>query len=416
MRTKQGNKRWIIWGLLALIYAFVFFHRLSIGVMREDLMSEFSINAVTFANIGATYFYVYLIMQIPSGILVDFIGAKRLIVIGTLVAGVGSMIFSIAPKIVWIFIGRFIVGLGVSVIFVSILKIQSELFEDSEFATVTGMTSLVGNLGGVFAQMPLALLLYYFSWRITFLSIGILTLVLAIIASFMVENDFNLQTQNNAEQNLKENFKVKLSNILRNKHTWPPFIVFAVVFGSYVAFTGTWGLTYLMEVYDIGKIEASKYTFVATISLAISCVVIGKLSDTLKNRKKIVVSGMFINVLSWITIVYGSNVISNKILMVAITLMGASCSIVVICFTLAKELNPPNLVGTSTSVVNMGGFAGATIIPVMIGNYIDKYQEIFTSSEALSKSFVYCVIATIIGLFFSFIIKETNGSNIYDLG
>ncbi len=73
----KNSYKWIIWGVLALAYVVVFFHRLAAGVVKEDLMSSFDMNATTFGVVGSLYFYAYMFMQIPSGILADALGAKK---------------------------------------------------------------------------------------------------------------------------------------------------------------------------------------------------------------------------------------------------------------------------------------------------------------------------------------------------
>ena len=185
---KLMKYRWVVWGILALAYVIVFFHRLAAGVVKDDLMGEFNITSVTFANLGATYFYAYMIMQIPSGILADTLGARKTVTIGTLVAGIGSIIFGCAPSIVLAFFGRLLVGLGVSVVFISLLKIQSMWFKESEFGTMSGITSFVGNMGGVMAQTPLALLVGAISWRYSFVVIGLITILIASMAYILIRN------------------------------------------------------------------------------------------------------------------------------------------------------------------------------------------------------------------------------------
>jgi sugar phosphate permease len=413
----KNQYRWIVWGLLAVVYAVVFFHRLAIGVIREELMNEFNLNSLTFANIGAMYFYVYMFMQIPAGILVDLYGARKLVAAGALVSGIGSIVFAAAPNISIIFIGRFLVGLGVSVVFVPILKIQSVWFDEKEFATVTGLTSFIGNLGGVVAQTPLALLVYYFSWRQSFVVIGVFTVVLSIACFFIVKDNPGNKidiSQNSSRDDDKPDMKKAFRNVIFNKNTWPPFMVFALIFGSFVAFSGTWGRTYLIEVYGIEKLNATNFTLAATLGLSFSCVLIGKISDLIKKRKIIVISCMAVNLICWIIVVFGVDMISTTVLLITVALLGSSCSVVVICFTLAKEINHPKYVGISTSVVNMGGFVGAAFIPVIMGNYFDKYSHLYSMKELYQRGFKICVLTLAAGLLISFFIKETNCRNIYD--
>lgn len=64
--------RLMVFGVLILAYMAVFFHRLAVGIVREDLIMEFNMSNIAFANLSSTYFYAYMLMQIPSGILADY--------------------------------------------------------------------------------------------------------------------------------------------------------------------------------------------------------------------------------------------------------------------------------------------------------------------------------------------------------
>ena len=186
--NKNYNRRWLIWGVLALAYVIVFFHRVSTGVVRDNLIDSFNISDVEFGNLGAMYFYAYMIMQIPSGILADTLGARKTVAIGTLFAGVGSILFGLAPNIFVGYIGRLIVGLGVSVVFISILKILSQWFKEEEFGRMSGVTSFVGNGGSLLAQYPLVVLVGLIGWRMSFGIIGGFTIIVAILGFIIVRN------------------------------------------------------------------------------------------------------------------------------------------------------------------------------------------------------------------------------------
>ena len=147
LHTQRGYSfRWLVWGVMCLAYIIVFFHRIATGVVADSLMSEFGVTGAALGNLGAVYFYVYMIMQIPSGVLADTLGARITVSIGTLAAGIGSIIFGMASGIEVSYVGRFLVGLGVSVVFVAILKVLSQWFKESEFATISGLTALIGNV------------------------------------------------------------------------------------------------------------------------------------------------------------------------------------------------------------------------------------------------------------------------------
>ena len=421
---KLMSYRWVVWGVLALAYAIVFFHRLAVGVVREELVRTFNITGTTFANLGSTYFYAYMFMQIPSGMLADSLGARKTVSAGTLLAGVGSIVFGYAPTIGWAFFGRLLVGLGVSVVFISILKIQSEWFKESEFGTMSGITSFVGNLGGVLAQTPLAIMVGYLTWRTSFAAMGIVSIFIAFLCYSMARNtpeEMGLPSiaeiegrESKKKPGEKPNLIKGVIKVMSNSKTWPGFIVFAGFFGAFVSLTGTWGRSYMVDVYNLSKVSASNYMLAAVLGLAIGSIVIGKFSDGIKKRKLPMLIFGAVYVSCWAILVFaGGGKPPIDILMPLLFMLGFTCPAFVLGWACAKEVNPPEIAGISTSVVNIGGFFGAAILPPMLGKVFDKFGGTLPPIELYQKAFIYAFISAVIGFIFIFLVKETNCRNIY---
>ncbi|SHK15192.1 Sugar phosphate permease [Caminicella sporogenes DSM 14501] len=422
---KLMSYRWAVWGVLVLAYVIVFFHRLAVGVVKDELINDFNITGTTFANLGSTYFYAYMLMQIPSGMLADSLGARKTVTIGTLVAGIGSIVFGYAPSIFWAFFGRLLVGLGVSVVFISILKIQSKWFKESEFGTMSGITSFVGNLGGILAQTPLAIMVGILTWRTSFAVIGAVSIVIAVLCYLIARNTpeemglpsiAEIEGREVKKSSSQGSGLVKgLIKVISNPRTWPGFFVFAGFFGAFVSLTGTWGRSYIVDVYGISKVSAANYMVAAVLGLAIGSIVIGIFSDRIKKRKLPMIMFGAVYVISWAVLVFvngGKPPVS--ILPILLFLLGFTCPAFVLGWACAKEINPPEIAGISTSVVNIGGFFGAAILPPMLGKVFDKFGGVLPPVELYQRAFMYAFISAVVGFVFIFLVKETNCRNIYE--
>ena len=162
-----------------MAFVLAFFHRIAPGAIAADLRESFGASATMLGFIAAFYFYPYAAMQLPSGLLADSIGPRRLFTAGSLVAGLGSLVFAYAPDVAWLLAGRALVGLGVAVAFVSVLKLIASWFSEREFGTWVGVLQMLGNLGGVLGAWPLAAAMEYVSWRSVFAATGIFSILLA---------------------------------------------------------------------------------------------------------------------------------------------------------------------------------------------------------------------------------------------
>ena len=137
--TPPLRAAWLVWGLGALLYLMGFFQRVAPAVMTHELMGDFEINAAGLGNLSAFYFYSYVAMQVPTGILADRWGPRRLLATGAFIAGLGSLLFALADGILWAGAGRLLIGGSVAVAFVGMLKIASNWFPPRLFALVSGL-------------------------------------------------------------------------------------------------------------------------------------------------------------------------------------------------------------------------------------------------------------------------------------
>ena len=151
LTTPPLRLAWSIWTLGAAFYLIGFFQRVAPAVMTAELMHDYNISATALGNLSAFYFYSYVSMQIPTGILADIWGPRRLMTTGAFIAGVGILLFAIAPTIIWAYLGRFLIGGSVAVAYVGTLKLAGEWFPAKYFALVSGVALFFGIVGAVFA-------------------------------------------------------------------------------------------------------------------------------------------------------------------------------------------------------------------------------------------------------------------------
>lgn len=427
-KTKKIMKyRWVIWGVMVLSYVIKFFHSLSMGVVKDTIITEFALTETTFVSIGNTFFYIYLIMQVPTGLLVDTLGARKTAAYGTLVSAVGIMLFSFSKGLDLLYLGRGMVGFGSSVVFVSILKIQSEWFKESEFGTMTGITCFIGILGGALAQTPLALMVSIIGWRNAFRGIGIVSIIVAAVIYFIVRNtpqelgmksigelEGKLAQGGDAEKNIS--IMRGLLQVLKNPKTWPVFFLYAGFYGTYVIMMGYWGTSFISSVYGKSTIQASNYIIAGVLGSAFGSVVIGNMSDKMKSRKKplIISGGLYVLTWGFLTFANGGQPPSALLYPLIFAIGFMSCAYVV-SWPCVKEVNHPKYVGVSTSVANIGGFFGTIVLPPLVAKVFDKYSTTLSAAELYQKAFIVVFIAAVTGFIASLFVKETGCKNIYRL-
>ncbi|MBU0689692.1 MAG: MFS transporter [Gammaproteobacteria bacterium] len=371
--------RWTAFAIVGLAYVLSFFHRFAPAAISSDLQLAFNTTGASLGGLAATYFYVYTVMQIPTGILADTLGPRRVVAIGGVIAGIGSIMFGMADTLAMASVGRLLVGLGVSVAFICMLKLNAVWFHDRHFGTATGATILLGNLGSVLAAAPLAWALGFVSWRMVFVSVGIASLVLAALSWWYVRNhpgEAGLPSLRELDGKASHpahegHWYDGLLVVMKNRATWPGLWVNMGLAGTLFAFGGLWAVPFLRDVYGMDRALATDHTTLLLAGFAIGAFFIGTLSDRLGRRKPVMFVGALVYSLCWVVLWNGtqmSSVLSHLLFLV----MGLSAPSFTLSWACAKEVNPPALSGMATSVVNVGAFLGTAIMQPLVGWAIDR--------------------------------------------
>ena len=418
------RKRWFVWASLMMVYAVGCFHRVAPAVIAKDLMASFQISGAVLGNLSSVYFYVYAAMQVPSGILSDTIGPRKTVTVGAIVMGLGTIIFGMSPSLVVCFAGRFLVGLGVSVMMVNAMRVCVEWYRPNEMGFINGLITMVGALGGLLAATPLALLSKMLGWRISLITIGAVSILLAWNCWLTVRNkpeDCEKDTWK------KENQIQKISHanipsiwtgmkvVFKNPHTWPSFFGFFSLYSTLMAFSGLWGVPFLTQVYGLSNQCAANYVMVVSLGLLIGCPFVGFISDkVLVRRKAPYVVCSFAYAVVWGFLCLGSGKPAIQYLYILCFLMGFFSSGFTLSLVSSKEVNPGYFAGIAMGTTNTGGFLGAAMLQGVLGKILDLFWDgqIIDSVriypfEAYRIGFIICFFVALIGFVATFFLKET---------
>ncbi|MDD5611848.1 MAG: MFS transporter [Gallionella sp.] len=371
--------RWSAFVIVGLAYALSFFHRLAPAAIASDLQLAFHASGAQLGGLAATYFYVYMVMQIPAGILADTLGPRRVVTLGGLVAGGGALLFGMADTLVAASIGRLLVGLGVSVTFISMLKLNAVWFHDRHFASVTGATILLGNVGSLLAAAPLAWALNFVSWRSAFEAVGVFSLALAGLTWWLVHDHpgrANLPSMRELDGRAAHaphqgHWYDGLLVVLKNRATWPGLWVNMGLAGTLFAFAGLWAVPFLRDVYGMDRAQATAHTSSLLAGFAIGALFIGMISDRLGRRKPVMFMAALAYCLCWLPLLAGVE-LRGAAGHLLFFVMGLCAPGFTLSWACAKEVNPPALSGMATSVVNIGAFMGTAILQPLVGWAIDR--------------------------------------------
>ncbi len=370
---------WSVWGIAAFFYLTGFYQRVSPAVMTDELMRAFSVGAKGLGNLSAFYFYLYVAMQIPTGILVDSWGARKLLIWGSISAAAGTLIFGATSNFALACAGRALVGGATAVGWLVLLKLTTHWFPSRKFAMLSGLGLFFGNVGALVAQVPLRLLIERFGWRAVVLVSATIILSVTALALGIVKNDPSDDgLQSYAHSAVQDQNKTKISDLLRGfkrifayRNTWLIFFAQGGIVGPILAFTGLWGAPFLRARYGLRATTAATVCSIMIVCWAVASPISGALSDTIGRRRPIYLSGSIISAAGWAAMFYIKGMPLPLFIGLAAVTSFASGA-VILGFAYSKESVPVQYLGTISGSTNIGNMIGPMLLQPGIGWILDK--------------------------------------------
>lgn len=379
------QNRWTIFGVLALTYFLVYFHRVSTAVVATDIQDQFGVGLASIALLSSAYFYAYTIMQLPCGILTDRWGPRRTVSAFTIIAAAGAVLTGVASTFELVVAGRVLIGLGVAMVYVPTLKIMAVWFRRDEFVSMTGLLLIVGSVGGLAAAGPLAYMSDTLGWQPVFLLLGSITLLLSLWVWVLVRDrpeetgipciSDSVACRLAAEKGTVERIPVRTALKMvfgSGLKFWPMAIWFFFLYGSIMVYQGLLGGPFFRDVLGWSReAYATSLTFIS-IGLIFGFPFAGMLSDRIfRSRKKVMVIGTAVYTAIWGAMwLFAGEVTSPEVYIVLHFLFGFFGGWFVASYAQIKDLFPAAMAGTTIAALNIFPFLGGAVLQQLTGAMI----------------------------------------------
>ena len=302
-QTKSNFGAWFVFVLACGFVIFKYVLEISPSVMVQDLMRTFSLNGFEMGHLAACYFYAYFLMQIPVGLLVDKYSPRNLIACAICLCSIGAFVFAKSESFMVASMGRVLIGVGGAFSMVGAMKLITLWFEQKRFALISGLMMTAAMIGAICGEAPLAALVKAEHWRYSMLILAGFGLILASIFWILV-SDKKEKVNANSIKFQKQGVLKLLKQVMKNNQSWLISIYSGLAFAPVTAFAGLWGTPFLMESYNLSKTSVASLISLIFIGFAIGSPLAGWMSEKFFSRKKIMLTGTSISLISLVLIIY----------------------------------------------------------------------------------------------------------------
>ncbi len=356
---------WVIISMCASLLFYKYILTISPSIMSHELMRQFNINGLQLGNLAAVFFYVYTIVQICAGLLIDKYGVRWLVGLSILAASLGAWLFSLSDSLSMAVFARGLMGYGIGFATVTYLKMTAVWFKPKQSAFVGGLLATAVMLGALFGEAPMAALLDHSSWRFVLEFTSILGLVIAVLFILLVRDRPETPKQQQSE------FSWSLVwSVLKNKQNWLLTFYSGLAFAPLSVLGGLWGNPFVQEAYHVSRTETAALFSLMFVGLGIGSPFFGLCSDRLGKRLPVMKMGVVLSLISLLFALYATNM-PIWMLGLCLFLLGFGVGAFMLGFVLGSRINTLALAATVVALINTGDNLFESITEPFIGKLLD---------------------------------------------
>lgn len=354
-----------VWVAAVAVYIVAITGRTSFGVAGLPAMERFGVDAASIAVFTTVQVGVYAAAQIPTGLLIDRFGPRRLLVIGAIIMGLGQLILGLTTTY-WVAIAaRVLIGAGDATAFLSVMRILPYWFPLHRTPMFTQVTSSLGQLGQFVSAVPFLAMLNFVGWAPAFITLGAVGILIAIASAVAVADapeGFASEQPNSQRYKITE----QLAVVLRSPVAWQAFFVHFSGLMPVNVFILLWGMPLMVEGLGLSEAQAGTLLTINTIALIFIGPLHGRISARARDGRDFAALGFVLFHLAAWTVFFwlADNFFSMLIMGLIMALCGPAANY---GFDIVRENLDHRVVATATGLANMGGFLSTMVAAQIMG-------------------------------------------------
>jgi MFS family permease len=356
------------WVLASLFYIYEMVLRASTGIFAHDLREAFCLNAEQLGFFSSLYYWAYTPLQIPCGLILDRFGARRILTLSCFVCAFGALVLGYTHSLIVASVMRWSIGAGSACSFIGCLALIAGWFDPKHFAFMTGMTSLMGCIGGMIAGKPLAWLSEAFGWRASLSLLGVMGMVLSVVIWMTIRD---AQARSDTPRSPQQDpFVTSLLMILREKQVWLSGIIAGLLYLPVSAFAELWAVPFLQATYGIDRGQAAYVPMALYCGMGIGSPMMAVIAAQLNSYKQTLQWGTIVSGLLFLGIVFAPYIPFFGMIVLS-GVLGMVLGSQVLTFSVSKESMPHAMGGATAGMTNGICMFFALLFQPLLGMLLD---------------------------------------------
>ncbi len=396
---RAARAAWLIWTTAVLVYFAAVFHRTTLGVAGLEASERFGLGPAQLGVFTVLQVGVYALMQIPTGLLVDRYGPRKVLTAAALLMGTGQLLFAIAESYSLGLVARAVLGMGDAMTFISVIRLVATHFPPRKYSLVVAITAALGGVGNLIATVPLTLMLGSIGWTWAFLIAGGATALYSVVAFLKVRDVPHGTTAPKPEPVPFRKIWPKVRQAWSVPGTRLGFWAHFSTMSTPAVLGLLWGYPYLVQAQGMSPKAASSTLGLLVIGAIVASPIVGALFS--RNPEwRMPIAGWFLAfaLTGWaVLLLWPGGHVPSPVIAVVFVVLTIGGPISGVAFALARDYNPSHRQSTASGLVNVGGFLAVTVAALGVGVLLDLFENVMTPQSAFRVAFSSCVAVLALG-------------------
>jgi MFS family permease len=346
----------IAWFIGLIFYFIEYLVRSAPAVMTSELRDAFHVDAIGLSGIIGSYYYTYSFASLAAGLSLDKLGARYPVPAGLGILGLGCLLFA-GSSASTAEIGRLLQGAGSAFAFTGAVYLASRGFSDRALATAVGVTQCVGMFGGWVGQVGVGPLTHgVIGWRVFWIGMSIACAALVVL--LFVLTPVREKPAAGAPQSTGGILK-PFAIVFSNPQSYLCGLVAGLLFVPTTVGIMIWGISFFQTDRESAYNAAVLTVGMAPLGWVVGCPLLGWLSDRLGRRKPVIAAGGAVMLVSIAIVAASQNLWVDG---AALFAAGVGSGAAMIPYTIIKEVNPDEVKGSATGVLNFLTFSISAVV------------------------------------------------------
>lgn len=376
------GRYWVAAGMF-LLALLLYIDRICISVAKDPIAGDLGLSDKAMGWVLSAFALGYALLQVPSGMSADRFGPRKILTGIVTFWSCLTALTGVAWNFISLLVIRFLFGAGEAGAFPGMSRAVFSWIPLQERGLIIGLNFSGSRLGAAFALPLVAWLITDFGWRSSFVILGLIGLVWALLWWFLFRDSPETHPhldpvekayiqQNRQETETSEIGKLSSSQLLQSKNMW-------AAIGQYFCsnftffFALTWLFPYLKDKYQLDSLEAGWYAVAPFVAGAIGNWVAGGLVDSIfrkgnwnRSRRFPAILGFVLAAIGLVGSLYMETPL-GAVLFLSIAIFGADMTLPpswALCVDIGKS-NTGTVSGTMNMAGNLGSFLTALAFPYL---------------------------------------------------